>query len=828
MATRIRKQWLDLTYSATGLTADDIKYSDTTTVKSVIDSLYSKIEYRTLTITKAGTGSGTITSDPSGINCGSTCSYQFTFGTNVTLTATPDSGSVFGGWSGDVTDSNSTIVVTMDSNRSVIAIFNIPYTLTVIKSGTGTGTVISSLSDINCGSECSYQFVHDTNVTLTATPDSGSVFSRWFGDVTCSCSTIIITMDSNKNVIAEFNALYTLTVTKSGTGTGTVISFPSGINCGTTCSYQFASGTSVILTATPDPSFAFDGWSGDVTDSNSTITVTMDSNKSVTATFNILYTLTVTQSGLGSGTGTVMSSPSGINCGVICSHQFSSGTNVTLTAIPDSGSAFDKWSGDATGTNSTVTITMNSDKKVTSVFNLLHTLTITKAGPGTGTVTSDPAGINCGTTCSYQFVEDTNVTLTATPDSSSIFSGWSGDVYESSSSSTITFTMYYDMNIIATFNIPHTLTVTKSGTGAGIVTSYPGGIDCGDTCSYQFASGSTVTLSATPNSSSVFDRWSGDNSGYDADIMITMDSDKSETAIFNILEAGYFAGGVDNSIIHNDINKLLFIDATISKIATTLSQYIKFQSTCNSSLAGYFAGGANGSYNQSFIDKLLFIDESRSTLATTLLQAISGQSACNSTLSGYFAGGVSSNYQNYIDKLLFIDDSRSTLTATLSQPINLQSACNSTLAGYFAGGIINGTLQSFIDKLLFSDDSRSTLDVTLSQSIYCQSACNSSIIGYFAGGNNSSGTQSFIDKLLFNKVLRYTLSEILSQTVEQQSACNSTLAGYFAGGYYYNGGYIYYNFVDKLLFNDETRSTLTATLTQGVAEQSACQSGGIV
>ena len=54
------------------------------------------------------------------------------------------------------------------------------------------------------------------------------------------------------------------------------------------------------------------------------------------------------------------------------------------------------------------------------------TLSVEKDGTGTGTVTSDPAGINCGTDCSEDYLSFTTVTLTATPDSGSSFTGWSG------------------------------------------------------------------------------------------------------------------------------------------------------------------------------------------------------------------------------------------------------------------------------------------------------------------------------------------------------------------------------------------------------------------
>jgi endo-1,4-beta-xylanase len=161
-----------------------------------------------------------------------------------------------------------------------------------------------------------------------------------------------------------------LTVTKSGTGSGTVTSSPSGINCGSTCSASFSSGTQVTLTASPDSGSTFDGWGGACSGTATTCTVTMNQAQSVTANFNggsTGNTLTVTKSGTGSGT--VTSSPSGINCGSTCSASFSSGTQVTLTASPDSGSTFDGWGGACSGTATNCTVTMNQAQSVTANFN---------------------------------------------------------------------------------------------------------------------------------------------------------------------------------------------------------------------------------------------------------------------------------------------------------------------------------------------------------------------------------------------------------------------------------------------------------------------------
>ena len=82
---------------------------------------------------------------------------------------------------------------------------------------------------------------------------------------------------------------FTLTLTKTGAGDGTVNSSPSGINCGMTCSESFDTGTMVTLTAIPDATSAVAGWSGACSGTGA-CTVTMDAAKSVTATFDMLNT----------------------------------------------------------------------------------------------------------------------------------------------------------------------------------------------------------------------------------------------------------------------------------------------------------------------------------------------------------------------------------------------------------------------------------------------------------------------------------------------------------------------------------------------------------
>jgi hypothetical protein len=89
----------------------------------------------TLTLTTSGTGSGTVSSSPSGIECSTTCSASYTSGTSITLTATPAEGSTFTSWSGCGSVSGDTCIVTLTADTQVTAAFTSSGWLTVPRSG---------------------------------------------------------------------------------------------------------------------------------------------------------------------------------------------------------------------------------------------------------------------------------------------------------------------------------------------------------------------------------------------------------------------------------------------------------------------------------------------------------------------------------------------------------------------------------------------------------------------------------------------------------------------------------------------------------------------
>jgi hypothetical protein len=264
--------------------------------------------------------------------------------------------------------------------------------------------------------------------------------------VTCASLSFCLVVDSvSSAVVGTPIALpVTLTVNLTPAGSGSVAG--TGIDCPhATCSNTYEAGTVVTLTATPNPGFAFTGWSGGGCSGTGTCVLILGSSKAVTATFVPTHVLTVSVAGAGSGG--VKSDSGGIDCpGVQCTAAFNQGTTVTLTATAANGSVFTGWSGAGCSGTSTCVVTMSADRAVTATFVPTHVLTVSLASAGAGSVAA--SGINCPGVCSDAYPQGTVVSLSATPSSGSVFAGWSGAC---SGTGACVVTMNSDQGVTATF-----------------------------------------------------------------------------------------------------------------------------------------------------------------------------------------------------------------------------------------------------------------------------------------------------------------------------------------------------------------------------------------
>jgi hypothetical protein len=181
-------------------------------VTHTVTATFELITINTLDVSLAGDGTGSVTSEPAGVNCGPAgedCSAGFIKGTLVTLTASTVPTATFAGWSGDCSGMDLTCAVTMDMTRSVTATFDLlpTYTLSINLLGDGTGNISSAPAGINCGdggSDCTTVLYPGTVITLTATPATDSSFTGWGGDASGMDNPLVITVDGNKSIEANF------------------------------------------------------------------------------------------------------------------------------------------------------------------------------------------------------------------------------------------------------------------------------------------------------------------------------------------------------------------------------------------------------------------------------------------------------------------------------------------------------------------------------------------------------------------------------------------------------------------------------------------------
>jgi hypothetical protein len=488
-------------------------------------------------ILKSGTGTGSVTSGPAGIDCGATCTAGFAIGSTVLLTATAGAGSSFTGWTGACSGTEPTCAIATTARRQdATAIFTLlPVPLTIVKQGSGTGAVTSSPAGITCGSACEYGFVNGASVTLTGIAASGSGFGGWSGGgCQAMAMTCTVALSIARTVTATFTAQPAkLSISTTGTGSGSISSAPIGILCGGICETSFADGTSVTLTATPAESSTFSGWSGACSGTSPVCTISMSAARSAVASFTLRPRL-LSVSKVGTGTGTVIGSPSGIDCGPTCQAEYPHGTLVTLTAVADAdaGTYFTGWTGACTGWQSTCTVSVDAAKSVIASFTFFYTLSLAMGDSGHGMVASNPMFVLCEEGCDRLVPLDYEIRLVAIPDDDSVFLGWGGAC---SGTGDCTITMDEAKSVTANFALLFRAWIELDGTGHGTVTSAPGGLICTDFCDESFYSPGDVTLTASAQPGSTFSGWKGACTGTSPTCVLPPDKAASVQATFDLL-----------------------------------------------------------------------------------------------------------------------------------------------------------------------------------------------------------------------------------------------------------------------------------------------------
>ncbi|MBB1124727.1 DUF4214 domain-containing protein [Thiospirillum jenense] len=328
------------------------------------------------------------------------------------------------------------------------------YSVSVVFSGT-TGTLESNPAGIECRpalmchycaavTVCNATFDAGTEVTLTAQSDMA--FWIWEGDCNGTGGDCRLIMDQSHNVSVNFNSSTNTqqTLTVNAYGPGAVNSNPSGIACGSVCEKLFDAGEQVVLTAMPLTGGAvFSRWDGCANENGLTCTVTMNEAQNVTATFR--YPTSLTQlivSVLGEGQ--VISNPSGVNCDTaLCFGGFTAGTEMKLTAQPETGWQFKEWQrGGACGGQTTAEcqFTLNQTQTAIAVFEEAASVNqheLQAIIVGAGNITSQPSGsgIDCDRadndaeltgTCVTNYTADQVVIFTATAEENAQFTGWGG------------------------------------------------------------------------------------------------------------------------------------------------------------------------------------------------------------------------------------------------------------------------------------------------------------------------------------------------------------------------------------------------------------------
>ena len=414
----------------------------------------------------------------------------FDCGTAIDITATPNSGYNFIGWSGNIDEDDiingETISVIIDSDKTITANFS-AYFILEVSTNPEEGGEISITPDLE-----QYELGDVVSVTADPDTDNGYYFTGWTGDVPQGSENdnpIALTMNQDIDLIANFDNTYQLTT--SVTGNGSIAISPE------LDSYEY--GTQVTLTANPDPDYNFNSWSGNIDEDDiingETISVIIDSDKTITANFIEQFTidLSIPEEGI-------------VGCTLNPSLEtYNDGDSVTIECVLEDNFEFVTWTGDLTSDSNPDTFEITSNMEISlEVIELFEINICDSLENGVITVVPDQSLFPDG------YPEGTEVEITAIPDECHAFGYWSSsieDILQPNSSFILTIDSSIDICAEFDFLGFNLIDLTIAPEGSGTVNLDPNG---GTYNSYCVGEEVTLTATSSDITNWYFTGWSGD------------------------------------------------------------------------------------------------------------------------------------------------------------------------------------------------------------------------------------------------------------------------------------------------------------------------------
>ncbi|MDD3195113.1 MAG: Ig-like domain-containing protein [Paludibacter sp.] len=381
---------------------------------------------------------------------------NFDIASLVNVTATAASGYTFENWTenGTPVSTQPTYSFTLNGNRNLIANFKLipptQFLVTLsalpIEGGTTSG---SGLYDIG------------SSVTVKATPKTGYTFENWTenGNPVSTLATYTFNLSGNKTLIANFKIIPPVQYT------ATLSSLPiaGGVTNG---GGLFDVGTSITVTATANQGYTFENWTenGNPVSTLAAYTFTLNGNRSLVANFKVIppvkYTASLSSLPIAGGV---------TNGGGL----FDAGSSITVTASPNPGYTFEKWTENGIQVSSLAayTFTLNGNRSLVANFKVIPPVQYTaslSSLPIAGGTTTGGGLYNAGST----------VTAKATANAGYTFEKWTENGSTVSTAATYVFTLNGNRSLVANFKV---------------LVSGPQGIDLGSAGDFAVLAGSGIS-----------------------------------------------------------------------------------------------------------------------------------------------------------------------------------------------------------------------------------------------------------------------------------------------------------------------------------------------